>query len=123
MGKAEGDHETPSVDCAGTQLLVLTFYCAELAADVNDTGCSETLPASSKGEQMGESERMLQFFKADHLPVGLREVSQPFCNLAFEMCAVLNAGPERTVMLRKLLEAKDCAVRSKLEQSSAAQKS
>lgn len=63
---------------------------------------------------MGE-ERMLQFFKADHLPAGLREVSQPFCNLAHEMCDVLQSGPERTVMLRKLLEAKDCAVRAKLE--------
>ena len=64
---------------------------------------------------MGE-ERMLHFFKADHLPAALREVSQPFCNLAHELCNVLASGPERTVMLRKLLEAKDCAVRAKLEQ-------
>jgi len=66
---------------------------------------------------MGE-ERMLQFFQASHLPTGLREVSQPFCDLAYQMCDVLPGGPERTVMLRKLLEAKDCAVRARLEQQS-----
>lgn len=64
---------------------------------------------------MGE-ERMLKFFQADHLPEGLRVVSLPFCELARLMCEKLPSSAERTVMLRKLLEAKDCAVRAKLEQ-------
>ena len=59
-------------------------------------------------------EPMMQFFKADHLPAGLREISQPFCNLAADIVRTLTRNPERTVALRKLLEAKDCAVRSKL---------
>ena len=65
---------------------------------------------------MGEGERMLQFFQFQHLPAHLQAVSEPFCRLAGEMCQLLPSGPERTVMLRKLLESKDCAVRARLEQ-------
>lgn len=59
-------------------------------------------------------EPMLQFFKYDHLPEGLREISKPFGELAEAMVRVLPRNPERTAGLRKLLEAKDCAVRAKL---------
>lgn len=55
---------------------------------------------------------MLQFFKYDHLPPHLQEVSKPFCELASQVVATLPRNPERTVCLRKLMEAKDCAVRS-----------
>ncbi len=65
------------------------------------------------------SERMTQFFKNDHLPsiVGdhLAEISRPFCELAEYMVAELPRNPERSAGLRKLLEAKDCAVRAVLE--------
>lgn len=57
-------------------------------------------------------EPMLQFFHYDHLPTHLREVSRPFCDLAHEVVRNLPRNPERTVALRKLLEAKDAAVRS-----------
>jgi hypothetical protein len=59
-------------------------------------------------------ERILQFFAADHLPAHLREVSQPFGELAKRLVAELPSNPERTVALRKLLEAKDAAVRARL---------
>lgn len=55
---------------------------------------------------------MLQFFKYDHLPLHMKEVSKPFCELAEKLVETLPRNPERTVALRKLLEAKDCAVRA-----------
>jgi len=64
---------------------------------------------------MGTGERMLQFFTYAHLPPKLQAVSQPFCDLAINLVETLPQNPERTVALRKLLEAKDCAVRSHLE--------
>lgn len=67
-------------------------------------------------EAMGR-DRMLQFFTHSHLPDHLARVSLPFCQLAEEICATLPSNPERTVALRKLLEAKDCAVRALLYKS------
>lgn len=57
-------------------------------------------------------DRMLQFFEYSHLPDHLQKVSKPFGDLAKMICETLPANPERTVALRKLLEAKDCAVRA-----------
>ena len=59
-------------------------------------------------------DRMLKWFKYDHLPEHLQEVSAPFGDLAADLCFHLEPGPERSVALRKLLEAKDAAVRAKL---------
>jgi len=59
-------------------------------------------------------EPMLQFFSYAHLPEGLRCISKPFCDLADEMVKTLPRNPERTAALRKLLEAKDCAVRASI---------
>ena len=60
-------------------------------------------------------DRMLQWFKYSHLPPSLAEVSRPFGELAKNLVETLAPGPERTVALRKLLEAKDAAVRAHLE--------
>jgi len=57
-------------------------------------------------------ERMLKFFAYDHLREDLKGVSRPFAELAQQVVALVPAGPERTVSLRKLLEAKDAAVRA-----------
>lgn len=59
-------------------------------------------------------ERMLKWFAYSHLPPGLIDVSQQFYMLADRLCAAVDPGPERTTALRKLLEAKDAAVRAKL---------
>lgn len=56
---------------------------------------------------------LLQFFKFDHLPVGLQLISKPFGTLA-SMINGLPDNPEKTTAIRKLLEAKDCAVRATL---------
>lgn len=59
-------------------------------------------------------EPILQFFAFMHLPAELREVSRPFRELAEKLVRDLPCNPERTTALRKLLEAKDCAVRAYL---------
>lgn len=59
-------------------------------------------------------EPMLQFFEFKHLPVHLAIVSEPFHDMAVTIANDLPRNPERTVALRKLLEAKDCAVRAVL---------
>jgi hypothetical protein len=61
-----------------------------------------------------DGEYMLQFFKYDHLPEDLQRYSRPFADTAAWIVEALPDNPERTVSLRKLLEAKDCAVRSQL---------
>lgn len=59
-----------------------------------------------------EEDRMLKWFAYEHLPPHLQAVSAPFGELARKLCADLQPGPERTVGLRKLLEAKDAFVRA-----------
>jgi hypothetical protein len=54
----------------------------------------------------------MQFFAFAHLPPHLQDVSAPFAALADYVVAHLPRNPERTVALRKLLEAKDAAVRA-----------
>jgi hypothetical protein len=61
-----------------------------------------------------QSDRMLKFFAYAHLANSLAMVSKPFCDLAEHIVETLPSNPERTVALRKLLEAKDCAVRASL---------
>ena len=50
---------------------------------------------------MTPTEMILRYFRYDHLPAHLQEVSKPFCE---------------TTALRKLLEAKDCYVRARLNE-------
>lgn len=59
-----------------------------------------------------KAEPILQFFAYAHLPPKMQEVSMPFCILAGSVVNQLPRNPERTVALRKLLEAKDAAVRA-----------
>jgi hypothetical protein len=56
--------------------------------------------------------RLIQFFEYSHLPAHLGKVSFEFFKLAEWMIDNLPENPESTVAMRKLLEAKDCAVRS-----------
>jgi len=80
------------------------------------------------------TEHILQFFAYAHLPAHLQAISKPFCELAHAIVEGDNAAeagtvtlgpplprnPERTVALRKLLEAKDAAVRAFLAKDEAA---
>lgn len=63
---------------------------------------------------MPEEYYLVKFFKFDHLPENLQNISKPFCELANFMDSVLPENDEKRMALRKLLEAKDCAVRSVL---------
>lgn len=58
------------------------------------------------------TEPILQFFAYAHLPEHLQTISRPFSEMAEELVRSLPRNPERTTALRKLLEAKDCAVRA-----------
>lgn len=57
---------------------------------------------------------ILQFFRHEHLPIHLSLVSRPFGELADRVVKTLPHNPERTVALRRLLEAKDAAVRASI---------
>ena len=61
-----------------------------------------------------ENERMMKWFAYSHLKPPLLSVSSMFFDLASYVCEEIEPGPERTVALRKLLEAKDAAVRAAL---------
>lgn len=63
---------------------------------------------------------ILQYFDHRHLPAPLAAVSKRFALLAFDIAATAS-GPEATVALRKLLEAKDAAVRATKGDMSVAQ--
>ncbi|GAB3750087.1 hypothetical protein [Microlunatus parietis] len=58
---------------------------------------------------------LLRYFDYDHLPTKLARISVRFYELAHYVANTLPDGPETTVTLRKLLEAKDAAVRSALD--------
>ena len=66
------------------------------------------------GDEQVIHDRMLKWFVYEHLPQHLQVVSRHFAELAEFVCECAEPGPERTVALRKLLEAKDAAVRAKL---------
>src|SRR5688572_17138395 len=55
---------------------------------------------------------IMENFSYTHLPEALQEASKPFAELALWMVQNLPANNERYFGLRKLLESKDCAVRS-----------
>ena len=59
-------------------------------------------------------DHILQFFAYDHLPPPMQDISRPFGELAQRLVTTTPRNPERTVALRKLLEAKDAAVRASI---------
>ena len=59
--------------------------------------------------------RMMRWFEDSHLPEDLREVTGPIRGLAEAMDQLLPESAEKTAGLRKLVEAKDCLVRSRIE--------
>lgn len=63
---------------------------------------------------MEKVEPMLQFFNYSHLPEKMQGISKGFSIQAHGLVKTLPRNPERTAALRKLLEAKDCAVRASI---------
>jgi hypothetical protein len=66
-----------------------------------------------------EIRAILRYFAWEHLPPQLQVVSQPFGALAHRMVETLPTSGDRAFEtlagLRRLLEAKDCAVRAAVE--------
>ena len=66
-----------------------------------------------RGLVMGDPfQRLLQFFSYEHLPPHLQATSKLFHDAAQQIAETCPCNPESITALRKLLEAKDCAVRS-----------
>jgi len=61
-----------------------------------------------------QTDPILAFFNYEHLSEKLKGVSMEFAELARVIVDVIPRNAERTVALRKLLEAKDAAVRASL---------
>ena len=68
-------------------------------------------PAGFTDDQLA-ADPILRYFHFAHLPSALQVTSIKFYELACYMIAVLPRNAERSVALRKLLEAKDAAVRA-----------
>ncbi len=71
-------------------------------------------PAEFTGEQL-TADPVLRYFHYSHLPPVLRKVSGPFCDMAKRIVEHIPRNAERSVALRKLLEAKDAAVRASID--------
>lgn len=67
---------------------------------------------SGFSEQQLKDDPILRHFHFAHLPDDLRATSVKFYELAWFIISVVPRNAERTVVLRKLLEAKDAAVRA-----------
>ncbi len=63
---------------------------------------------------MSDEDFLIQFFSYSHLPPKYQVVSKLFGDLAVELIVLCPDNEERHVALRKLLEAKDCAVRARV---------
>lgn len=61
-----------------------------------------------------EASPIMRYFVYDHLHEPMRGVSERFHELAWDVETTLPSGPEKSTALRKLLEAKDAAVRAAL---------
>lgn len=57
----------------------------------------------------------IKYFKYEHLPPDLQEISKPIAELANFLEELLEDGPEKSAGMRHLLEAKDSFVRVKLD--------
>jgi len=86
--------------------------CNDPAAPYGSTKAAQE--ADALKAQLNQQEHIVQFFTFEHLPQHLQIVSAPFQEVAQFIVNKLPRNPERTVALRKLLEAKDAAVRAAL---------
>jgi hypothetical protein len=76
----------------------------------------------SEGEKLEAGEKkphpmvrmLLQHFEYAHLSERTREISAPFAALAREVAGRVPDSPETAVALRRLLEARDAALRAAL---------
>ena len=82
----------------------------QIVDNLNKSGIAHLPPET----ELSMPDPIMKYFAYDHLPEHLQAVSKPFCDVATWMSESLPDGPEKSAGLRKLLEAKDCAVRAAL---------
>lgn len=63
---------------------------------------------------MNPAQKLLRWFDTEHLRPELAAIVEPF-GLVAKTVADATVGPEGTTAVRKLIEAKDCAVRDYIE--------
>lgn len=61
---------------------------------------------------MTTPDRMLKWFDYHDQPFGIQSVLSPFHHAAVSVCEMCEPGPQRTICLEKLLEARDAAERA-----------
>lgn len=108
MDVGEGSYDPLGADpgCRGA---------SQAMVDENDALDRDRAAQSAAQREMfmpDPTDHILQFFEYEHLPHDLKQASLPFCKLAIWVSTEVPRNPERTVALRKLLEAKDAAVRA-----------
>lgn len=74
---------------------------------------TENIPAAPGHEPTP----IMKYFEYSHLPPKLARFSKPFCVLAKQIDVTMKRSAEKTVCLRKLLEAKDACVRASLDEA------
>ena len=89
------------------------FLCTECGGSMTSAINNICSDCRLKDEQI-HTIPFLKFFAYDHLPERLQSVSKPFYDLAQALIVGVTDNEERSMALRKLLEAKDCAVRARL---------
>lgn len=127
-GRAEGRESDPLATARASERAAIVAWLraeAERAAAAATKTIVPTLRSAAERIERGDHrtdkentmhpdppEHIMQFFAYEHLPTHLQVISKPFGELAQQIVFNLPRNPERTVALRKLLEAKDAAVRA-----------
>ena len=124
-GTPEEGHRPDVARCGGPGLCqTCSKESSAYLAAIGDPNSTAHRPkvASLAAQEVArqEAERsaspIMRYFVYDHLRDGvLRDTSKPFCELARNVDDRLPDGPEKSTALRKLLEAKDAAVRAALD--------
>ena len=83
------------------------------AFTMSQTGAIHPPPAEFTAEEI-QQDPILQYFHYSHLSPVLKEQAEPFARHARHIIDTVPRSAERSAGLRKLLEAKDCIVRSML---------
>ena len=107
------------VDHPGIKGTAATIHAAQTDLEnqiqkLNSKQAVHPAPAEATEDQLA-TDPILWYFHYKHLPEHLQEVSEPLCRLALQMVETLPHNAERSAGLRKLLEAKDCFVRARVE--------
>lgn len=107
------DRQVAMKQSAGRILRQVCAALKEHGGVLHVSRSTKTITVEWKGETMENP--IMKFFEFAHLPAPLQEVSKPIGELANRMFIELPDCAEKSAGLRKLLEAKDCFVRAKLE--------